>query len=226
MFAHRGSGVTAVHLSGGDVQATTDETGSSVEQPSSATGDGGQADGRDLRVVDLHFALAGGAVAAVAMFGGIAVVGRVTPYEGLDLLDAVLPTIRFLASSVMAAGATVLALMLTLLGITYTTRWKFRDAHYHRIGQISLLASISIVLAVVVLLFLGLPVGEADGLRLYHHIVYYGLTASASLLGGLTVAVVLMLHRTIRGLVAIGHSSAKSELIEAEERTGLHVESA
>ena len=178
------------------------------------------ADKRDGRVVDLHFALAGGAVAAMALFAGVAVVGRVSPYEGLDLLDAVLPTIRFLASSVMASAATVMALMLASLGITYSTRWHYRDVHYHRIGQISLLASIAIVLSVVTLLFVGLPVGEADGLRLYHHLVYYGLTASASLLGGLTVAVVLMLHRTIRGLVAIGHSASESELIERDASAG------
>lgn len=172
--------------------------------------------GERSRVVDLRFALAGGAVAAVTLFAGVAVVGGVTPYEGRELLEAVLPTIRFLASSVMAAGATVLALMLTLLGITYATEWTFRDVHFHRISQISLLASGAIGLSVVTLLFLGLPVGEADGLRLYHHVVYYGLIASASLLGGLTIAIVLMLHRSIRGLVAIGHSTGNSELIDGD----------
>lgn len=169
------------------------------------------------RMIDLHFALAGGAVAAVSLFAGVAVVGGVTPYEGRELLEAVLPTLQFLTSAVMAAMATVLALMLTLLGITYTTEWTFRDVHFHRISQISLLASAAIGLSVVTLLFLGLPVGEAEGLRLYHHIVYYGLMAAASLLGGLTIAVVLMLHRSIRGLVAIGHSSGNSELINSDD---------
>lgn len=178
-----------------------------------------------VRFMDIRFALVGGAVAALTLFGGVAIVGGVTPYESLSLINAVLPTIRFLASSVMAAGTTILALMLTLLGITYTTEWTFSHIHYRRLKQISLLASVSIVLSVVILLFLGLPVDEADGLRLYHNIVYYGLTGAASILGGLMVAIVLMLHRTISGLIAIGHPTAESELIEAEARSLADVQS-
>lgn len=166
------------------------------------------------RVVGLRFALAGGTVAAIALFTGVALVGRVSPYEGAALLSAVLPTARFLTSTVIAAGTTILALMLTLLGLTYTTPFTFREIHYRRVGQVSLLAGIAIVLAVVTLLFLGLPVDEAEELRLYYDVIYYGLTTAASALGGLMVAIVLMLHRTIGGLVAIGHPTARSELIE------------
>ena len=163
---------------------------------------------------DLRFALVGGAVAALILFASVAVVGGVSPYEGLTLLRAVLPTARFLTSGVMAAGLTVLALMLTLLGISYSTEWTFRDVHYRRLGQIALLASVAIVLAVVTLVFMGLPVEEAEGLRTYHHVIYYGLIGSLSLLSGLMIAIVLMLHRTISGLIAIGHSLGNSDLIE------------
>lgn len=172
------------------------------------------------RFVDLRFALLGGAVAALVMFAGVAAVGRVTPFVGLKLLQSVLPTIRFLASSALAAGATVMALMLTLLGLTFTSQWEFRDVHYRRISQISLLATIAILLSVVVLLFLGLPVEEADQLQTYYDIVYYALLMAASLLGGLLTAIALMLHRTIQGLVAIGHPEGDSDLIEGEHGSG------
>lgn len=177
------------------------------------------------RFVDLRFALAGGAIAAIGLFSGVAVVGQVSPYEGLVLLQSVQPSVLFFASSVMAAGATVMALMLTLLGFTYNTDINFRGLHYRRIRQISLLASIAIVLSVVTLMFMGLPVDEADGLRLYYHVVYYALTAMAALLGGLMIAVVMMLQRTITGLVNIGHPSASSELIEAIEHDRDELES-
>ncbi len=182
-------------------------------------------DNGDNRLVDLRFALAGGAIAAVTLFAGVAVVGRVSPYEGLALLQSVQPSVRFFASSVMAASATVMALMLTLLGFTYNTEWNFRATHFRRIRQISLLASASISLSVVTLMFMGLPVDEADGLRLYHHIVYYGLTAAAALLGGLMMSIVMMLQRTITGLVYIGHPSAQSDLIDSEDGASEPLES-
>lgn len=177
------------------------------------------------RFVDIRFALAGGALAALTLFAGVAVVGQVSPYEGLVLLHSVQPSVRFFASSVMAGGTTVLALMLTLIGFTYTTDWEFREVHYRRIRQISLLASAAIGLSVVTLMFMGLPVDEADGLRLYHHFVYYALTAAAALLGGLMIAIVLMLQRTITGLVNIGHPRAESDLIETELRTDAALDS-
>ena len=171
----------------------------------------------ETRFVDLRFAIIGGAVAALVMFAGVLTVGSVTPFVGLKLLQSVLPTIRFLASSGLAAGATVMALMLTLIGLTFTSDWQFRDIHYIRIKQISLLATWTMLLSIVVLLFLGLPVEEADQLQFYYDVVYYAVLAVASILGGLLVAVALMLHRTISGLVAIGHPTGKSELIEASE---------
>ncbi len=167
----------------------------------------------EARFVDLREALAGGGVAAAVLFVVVAVVGSVSPFEARGLLEASLPTIRFLASSVMASVATVMALMLTLLSLTYTSQYEFREIHFRRIRQISVLSTVTIVAAVVLLLFLGFPVNEADGLRLYYGIVYYGVTGSASLLGGLLIAIVLMLHRTIRGLVDIGHPHGESHLI-------------
>lgn len=168
------------------------------------------------RFVDLRDALVGGALAAAFLFVAITVVGNVSTFEAQRLLSSVLPTIRFLGSSVLAAGATIMALMLTLLSLTYSSEYQFREIHFRRIRQISLLSTVAIVASVVLLLFLGVPVEEADQLRLYYDIVYYSITAAASLLGGLLVAVVLMLHRTITGLVDIGHPEGSSPLIDVD----------
>jgi hypothetical protein len=175
------------------------------------------------RFVDLKEALVGGAVAAGVLFLIVAVVGSVSPFEARRLLLAVLPTFRFLSSSVMAAVATVLALMLTLLSLTFSSEYDFREVHYRRIRQISFLSTIAIVTAVVLLLFLGLPVEEADQLAVYYNVVYYGITGAASLLGGMLIAIVLMLHRTIVGLIDIGHPSGISPLIHAPDETAGNV---
>ncbi len=168
------------------------------------------------RLVDMRDALFGGAVAAGVLFAAVTLVGTVSTFEARRLLGSILPTIRFLASSVLAAGVTVMALMLTLLSLTYTSKYEFREIHFRRIRQISMLSTAAIVVAVVLLLFLGVPVEEADQLRLYYDLIYYSVTAVACLLGGLLVAVVLMLHRTINGLVDIGHPDGKSHLIDME----------
>lgn len=169
------------------------------------------------RFVDLRDALIGGAVAAAVLFAAVTIVGSVSAFEARGLLTSVLPTFRFLASSVLAAGATIMALMLTLLSLTYSSEYEFREIHFRRIRQISILSTISIIMSVVLLLFLGVPVEEAEQLRLYYDIIYYSVTGAASLLGGLLVAVILMLYRTITGLVDIGHPGGNSHLIEVDE---------
>lgn len=169
------------------------------------------------RFVDMRDALVGGAVAAAVLFLVVIVVGTVSSFEARRLLTSALPTIRFLASSVLAAGATIMALMLTLLSLTYSSEYKFRELHYRRIRQISILSTVSIVSSVVLLLFLGVPVEEAEQLRLYYDVVYYATTGAASVLGGLLIATVLMLYRTIAGLIDIGHPRGQSQLIEEIE---------
>ncbi len=111
-----------------------------------------------------------------------------------------------------------MALMLTLLSLTYTSEYDFREVHYRRIRQISVLSTVAIVASVVLLLFLGMPVEEAERFRIYYDIVYYTIIAAASLLGGLLIATVLMLHRTIAGLVDIGHPGGTSQLVHSIDR--------
>lgn len=170
-----------------------------------------------MKKSDLKWALVGGAFAAASLFAGVAAVGQVGSFEGLRLLESILPTVRFMSSSIMAAGVTVLALMLTLIGLTYSTEFDFSETHFRRLRRVALLTSLMIALSVALLLFIGLPLEEADSLRTYYNIVYYVVAAASSLLGGALIAVIVMLYQTIRGLVAIGHPSSVSDLIEGDE---------
>lgn len=166
-----------------------------------------------MRKSDLKWALIGGAFSAASLFAGVAAVGQVGSFEGLRLLESILPTVRFMSSAIMAAGVTVLALMLTLIGLTYSSDWDFSEIHFRRLRRIALLTSLTIVLSVAVLLFIGLPLEEAENLRTYYDVVYYAVAAASSVLGGALIAVIVMLYQTIRGLVAIGHPSGASDLI-------------
>lgn len=163
---------------------------------------------------ELKGAISGGSVAALGLFGGVVLVGGVGDFQALRLIEATLPTTRFLASTAIAAGVTVLALMLTLIGITYSTDLTFSDNHYRRIRNVNTLALWVIVVGVAVLVAMAIPVEEVEELRSYYSVLYYVLAGFASLLGGLIVAMSLMIGGTVRGLVDAAHPKGNSSIIE------------
>lgn len=187
-----------------------------IKTTSQTTHDGKSQGQQHRRLGDLRFALVGGGIGAASMFFGVAIVGSVGFHEARTLLQSVKPPLQFLSSGTLTAGATVLALMLTLLGITFSIDMNFSGAHFERIKIVSKLATVTIVLSIVLLLVLLLPVADKEGSTLYNNIVYYTLIAGGSGLGGISAAVALMLHRTIGGMAEIGHpgtDTVNSELL-------------
>lgn len=173
-----------------------------------------------LRKAELGWSLVGGVVAAVALFGMAIGVGRVGDFEALRLIEGVLPTARFLASSTIAAATTVLALLLTLLGLSITSEVTFGVRLYRRAQNITVLSVAAIVVGVAVLLAVAVPVGEVDGFEGFYDLLYYILVAAVSVLGGLMVTIGLMISATLFGLIDIGHPEGSSTLLaEAEGET-------
>lgn len=158
-------------------------------------------------------ALIGGFVASIGLFGAVILVGSVGNFEALRLIEATLPTARFLASATLGAGITVLALMLTLIGITTTSDLNFADVHYRRIRLVNVGAIAVIVVSVVVLIAMAIPIGEVDEVRGYYPVLYYMLAGLISLLGGLVVALALMIGGTVSGLADAAHPEGRSHLI-------------
>lgn len=169
---------------------------------------------------DLKFALIGGAVAAVVGFGGMAIVGTASSFEARRLLAAVIPTLRFAASAYVAGGATVLALMLTMITFSITHDLEYRSSHYRRIRQIAAVAMVVIVVSVVMLMFISFPLDEAGVDRDWYLPVYYGLLLGGALTGGAFISVVLMLYYAIRQLIEVGEDPATSPLIAGDGRDG------
>jgi hypothetical protein len=162
-------------------------------------------------------ALIGGAVAFLGLLGGVILVGNVGDFEALRLIGATLPTARFLASSTLTAGITVLALMLTLIGITYSSDLSFSELHYRRIKLINILSILVIVISVVVLVAMAIPIEEVDEVQGFYAAFYYILAALMSLLGGVIVSIALMIGSTVGGLVSAAHPEGSSSLIEADD---------
>lgn len=167
----------------------------------------------DRRFPNLGGAVAGGVVAAIAGAIGIGAVGAVSGAEARTLVEGVLPSIRFLASSVMAASATILALMMTLLGLSHSSEQPLQRVHYRRIQLVARLASVAIVGATVLLLLLAVPLGESEIIERFYSWVYYILVGAASGLGGLQTAVVIVLYRAISGLITVVIHGEESPLV-------------
>lgn len=183
------------------------------EEPA-AEGETGQPDHLPS-FVDMKWTVAGGAFAAVILFLVGSAVGVVSQHEARHLLQGAIPTIRFLTSSVLAAGATILALMLTLISLTEATELDFKPSHFRRVELISLMNAVAIILSVMLLAFLSVPLEESDGpLSELYHVVYYLVMVGASLLGGIMVTIVLMLHNAVRGLVGAMSPMGSSHLTQ------------
>lgn len=154
----------------------------------------------------------------VALFGMAIAVGSVGEFEALRLIEGLLETARFLASSTIAAAATVLALLLTLLGLSITSHVKFGVRLYRRAQYITVLSVATIAVSVGVLLAVALPVGEVERFEGFYELLYYILVAAVSVLGGLMVTIGLMISATLFGLIDIGHPQGSSALLaESDE---------
>lgn len=156
---------------------------------------------RDPVKRDWVLASIAGLVTAGIAFGGAYSIGRVSGFEAMALMEATLPTTRFLASSMLTASATILALMLTLLSFSNSAEFRLSRLHYRRVRVIALGVAVGFVLATLFLLLLNLPLGETKRVPAdWYDTLYYGVLTTASLLGGILISVVLMLYLTVRDM--------------------------
>lgn len=155
-------------------------------------------------LVDTKWALVGGLLATLIALAGLTAVGTVSGFEARGLLDATLPSLRFLTSTIATASASILALMVTVLALTHALEHDMDEIHYRRIQQISWMAALAIAASVTLLLFLSIPLGESEEVvREWYDWVYYAVIVVASALGGLLVSLVLMLLKAVQGLVRV-----------------------
>ena len=166
---------------------------------------------------EMRGALIGGAIATLALFAMVIAVGRVASFEALRLIQAVQPSARFLASTVIAAAITVLALLLTLLGLSMNTEITFHKRLFTRARNITRLSVTCMIMGVVLLLAVGVPLEEVEEMRPYYSLLYYLFTGLMASVGGLVVAMGLMIGSTLRGLIEIQQPDAVSDLLQPDE---------
>lgn len=148
-----------------------------------------------------RWSFAAGVAAALLALGGMLGVGRVGQGEAIALLHSILPTVRFLCSGVMTATATILALMLTMLGIAYQSNEKLTRLHYRRIRIIAVLDTAAFIGSTLLLLWLAIPLEQSEPVHRAMEAIYYAVTGLAAALGGLLVVVVLLLYEALHHMI-------------------------
>ena len=147
--------------------------------------------------------LIAGGLAALFIFLGTFLVGRLGNGEALALLEATFPTTRFMCSAAITASSTVLALMLTLLSFTSNTEQKLKNDYYNRIKQIALMDVIAFIGAIFLLMLINLPLQESEKLYPYYKVIYYINIGYSSLLGGILISIVIMLYESARDIILV-----------------------
>jgi hypothetical protein len=174
---------------------------------------------RILKHMEFRGAAVGGLVTASFLFVVIIGVGRIHSFQARGLIEAVLPTARFLGSTVIGAAVTVLALLLTLIGLSLDSREKFSTRLYDRAISITRMAVVCIIMGVGVLLAVSVPVVEVEEISELYAGLYYGLSAAIAVLGGLVTTMGLMIGATLRGLIGAAHPDGESDLVELADST-------
>lgn len=164
--------------------------------------------------------LFGGAATAVVCLGVTLSLGARGDAEALRLVESIVPTLRFLASSLITACATILALMLTVLGLSLDSDKQLVEDHYERVRQIALWTTIGFLASLFFLLVLTVPLFESDKVpSSWYSVIYYAFLSFASLLAGYVSSVVLMLYDTLSDMIeAVGLDRDDHPLVDGEAR--------
>lgn len=150
-------------------------------------------------------ALIGGVFAAAVALVGQWLIGQIySGYEARRLVEAMAASAHYLGSAVVTASATIIALMLTMLSLSNQTEDDFDIIFYRRIKRIGVLATASLIGGILLLLFLSVPLQEADSVpSRWFTTIYYVLIGFLAVLSGLLVAIVLMLLNAITSLIDV-----------------------
>ena len=171
-----------------------------------------QQESQHLLFIGAKRALLGGLLAGGVAIGGQFLVGRIyTGTEARQLLEAFVPSARSLGTSVVTASSTILALMLTMISLSRHATSQLEQSFFKRIQRIGLLSTAGLVIAMLLLLFLSIPIQESDQLpSSWYSIVYYTLISITAAVTGLLVAIVLMLYNATQSLVKVLRSNDDS----------------
>jgi len=149
-------------------------------------------------------ALYGGIISAIIMGLGAYFLGNISGYEAKVLIKTSLPGINTLCNTIALASATILALLLTLLSVSSSTKSKLTEEHYTHVLLIAKIDTSVFILSIIFFQLLNIPITEADNVpSTWYSTIYYVSLALSSLLSGGLIGVVLMLFNAVSSIIKI-----------------------
>lgn len=160
----------------------------------------------------------GGLIATLAILAGSFLINISSGSDARILLESMLPTVRFLSSAVMTSSSTILALMLTMLSMSSSKDKNFKKDYFEGVRQIAQLDTAVFIGATLLLIFISIPISNSQDVpQNWYMILYYSFLVAGAALGGALVTVMLMLYRTIIGLIHVLNPEQESHLIKDEQ---------
>jgi NADH:ubiquinone oxidoreductase subunit 2 (subunit N) len=159
-----------------------------------------------------------GLVSLIILATGSFILGHVGGYEAKQLLKSSLDGIQTLCNTIVLASATILALLLTLLGISASSDSRLKKDHYQNVLQIARVDSIVFTLAVLTMVIFNLPITSSEKIpEESYDVIYYIAIGLMSLLSSSIIVVVYMLFDTVRNIIKIvGLGVEDHPLVEKE----------
>jgi len=162
---------------------------------------------------------------AIAIFTGLGafLLGDVSGYEAKDLISTSLSGINMLCNTIVLASATILALLLTLLGISTGIDSKIKNEHYRQVLTIAKFDTVLFVGALILFQLFSIPITESKNLPTeWFAYIYWATLFFSSFLSGLMVTVILLLYTTVTDIICIvglnmDHHLLNKEKVEEEQ---------
>lgn len=149
-------------------------------------------------------ALYGGVIAAIITGMGAYLIGNISGYEAKVLIKTTLPGFNTLSNTIVLASATILALLLTLLSVSTSTKSKLTADHYTHVLLIAKIDTVVFVAAMIMFQLFNIPITEADNVpSTWYSTLYYSSLGISALLSGALISVVLMLFNAVSSIIKI-----------------------
>jgi len=172
-------------------------------------------------------ALWGGIIFLAIIGVGSYVTGHLSGYEAKQLIKVSIAGLNTLCNTIVLASATILALLLTVLGLSSSSSSKLREGHYINIMQIAKVDTSVFVASLLCFVLFNLPVTESENIpENWFDIIYYITLVASSILSAALIVVVLMLYGMVINIikfVGLGkteHILAEEEIEEVEDKKG------
>ena len=160
----------------------------------------------------------GGIFSTIFLGFSVFVLGSVSGYEAKQLIKGSLPGLNMLCNTIVLASATILALLLTLLGISTGTKSKLKNAHYKQVMSIATFDTILFIGALILFQLFNIPVTEADNIPTsWFDFIYWSILIFSSILSGMMITVILMLYSTVSNIIHIVGLGDDHPLISKDE---------